>query len=277
MKKCGYLLCCLFLFQQGITQILLKGKIFDHSTSRPIPFVTIGIAGTQTGALSDENGYFEFTVQHNSDSVRISAIGYRSASMGVSEFEKSGNRIIFLWPNIYDLGEVVVKPQNSDFKTLGNVKYNKGVCTAFIGENSNWRGEQAAIRLYNDGMKTLYFESFGFYIIKNEYADSLQFRLMLYEVDSTGFPGNTFLKKPIVFKTNIKQGEVRIDLRDYNISISHDFFVSLECLEEKMDAKKFCFAGSIKVPSFVKTSPYAKWIRVRGGGGDFNVKVSCQK
>ncbi|HEX7414236.1 MAG TPA: hypothetical protein VF411_09340, partial [Bacteroidia bacterium] len=70
---------------------------------------------------------------------------------------------------------------------------------------------------------------------------------------------------------------VQVNLKDYLISTTRDFFISLECLEEKMESGKFCFAGSIKVPSFVKTSPFAKWVRVKGGGGDFNVKVSYVK
>ena len=109
------------------------------------------------------------------------------------------------------------------------------------------------------------------------YPDSLQFRLMLYTVDAKGYPGETFLKKPILFKTNVKQGEVQVDLKEYYLTATGDFFISLECLEEKMESSKFCFAGSIKVPSFVKTSAFAKWVRVKGGGGDFNVKVSYVK
>ena len=100
---------------------------------------------------------------------------------------------------------------------------------------------------------------------------------MLYEVDEKGYPGKTFLKKPILFKTIAKEGEVLVNLKDHSISTTGDFFISLECLEEEMESAKFCFAGSIKVPSFFKTSAFSRWGKVKGGGGDFNVKVSYVK
>jgi len=100
---------------------------------------------------------------------------------------------------------------------------------------------------------------------------------MLYPIAENGYPGPTFLRRPIIFKTNIKQGEVRVDLTEYDISYTGDFFISLECLEESMEASKFCFAGSIKVPSYFKTSMFTKWGRVKGGGGDFNLKVKYKK
>jgi len=175
------------------------------------------------------------------------------------------------------LKEVEISAKNSGYTILGTGKYSTGICTAFAGENNNWKGEQAAIQANNKITTPVYIESFGFYIVKNTYPDSLQFRIMFYDIDEKGYPGKTFLKKPILFKTNVKQGEVKIDLKEYYIITTGDFFISLECLEEKMESTKFCFSGSIKVPSFCKTSAFGKWVRVKGGGGDFNVKVSFFK
>ncbi|HXB41416.1 MAG TPA: carboxypeptidase-like regulatory domain-containing protein [Bacteroidia bacterium] len=279
MKKSNLLFYLLTLLHFGFSQSTIKGSIKDVNTGQTVPFASVGVAGTFHGVLSDQNGNFELSSDYftDRDTIRISSIGYHNLSVEGRELKKNPGKIFYLKPMVYDLAEIKVKPKNLGYKTLGISRYSKNVCTAFIGENANWKGEQAAVRTNNKDTNTVYIESFGFYIIKNEYTDSLQFRIMLYEVDLKGYPGKTFLKKPILFKTNVKEGEVQIDLKDYFINTTGDFFISLECLEEKIEPGKFCFAGSIKVPSFVKTSAFGKWTRVKGGGGDFNVKVSYVK
>jgi hypothetical protein len=279
MKTLTCLFCFLISCHSGFSQHIISGTVKDNSTQQSIPFASVGIMGTLQSTLSDQNGDFTLSLQHltDTDTIRISSIGYYNLSISGSDVKKNQRKIFYLKPMVYELTEVKVKPKKAGFNILGTANYSKNVCTAFVGENNNWRGEQAAIRANNKEGVEVYIKNFNFYIIKNEYIDSLQFRIMLYEVNSKGYPGETFLKKPIVFKTNVKQGEVQVDLKNYLITTSGDFFISLECLEEKMEASKFCFAGSIKVPSFVKTTPFAKWIRVKGGGGDFNVKVSYLK
>jgi len=279
MKTLSCLCYFLLLSHLGFSQITISGTIKDNSTQQSIPFASIGVVGTLQGTLSDQNGNFKLSIQHitDTDTLRISSIGYSNLSITGSEIKKKHDKIFFLKSMAYDLSEVKVKPKNLGYKILGTSNYSKDICTAFIGENNNWRGEQAAIRANNKEGLTVYIESFNFYIIKNEYTDSLQFRIMLYEVNAKGYPGETFLKKPILFKTNVKQGEVQVNLKDYLISTTGDFFISLECLEEKMESNKFCFTGSIKVPSYCKTSAFGNWHRVKGGGGDFNVKVSYDK
>ena len=264
-----------FCFSQSI----ISGTIKDNTTQQPIPFVSVGIKGTTQSTLSDKNGNFELNIKQlvDFDTLCVFSIGYNILSVAGSQLKSKPACVFYLKPMLYNLGAIEVKPQNLKYKLLGTSKYSTDICTAFIGENNNWRGEQVAIKAINTQDSTVYLESFGFYIIKNEYEDSLQFRIMLYEVNEHGFPGNTFLKKPIVFKTNLKQGEVRISLSDYFITTKGDFFVSLECLENKIESSKFCFAGSIKVPSYYKTTAFGKWGRVKGGGGDFNIKVSYLK
>jgi hypothetical protein len=279
MKSLHCFFCFLLLSSSGCSQNNISGTIKDNSTQQVIPFASVGIAGTQQSTLSDKNGYFELTVKQfvDIDTLRIFSIGYASLLVSGKELKNKPTKLFYLKPIQYDLAAIVVKPTNMGYTALGTSKYSTDVCTAFIGENNNWRGEQVAIRAINKQDSTVYIESFGFYIIKNEYEDSLQFRIMLYEVTNLGYPGNTFLKKPILFKTNTKQGEVRVNLSDYGITTKGDFFISLECLENKMESSKFCFAGSIKVPSFYKTTVFGRWGRVKGGGGDFNVKVSYLK
>jgi len=50
---------------------------------------------------------------------------------------------------------------------------------------------------------------------------------------------------------------------------------------DEMEISKFCYAGSVNVPSYFKVKAFSNWHKTHGtgnrkggGGGDFNVKVS---
>lgn len=269
----------LFIFSAQLRAQTISGTVTDKTTGQPVPFASIGFTGRHTGVLSDEQGKFILPLPSvtENDSLRITAIGYNTTSFGKKEYESWKNSNIPLKALVYDLAEVKVKAKKVKIRVLGTEPYSERNCSAFAGESDNWIGKQVAIRAGNKEGISVYIEEFRFFIIKNEYADSLRFRLMLYSVNASGFPGPTFLAKPVIFKTAVKKGEVKVDLRPYNINTTGDFFISLECLEQKMESTKFCFAGSYAVPSFYKTAPFAEWGRVRGGGADLNVLVSFVK
>jgi len=256
-----------------------NAAIIDAETRAPIPFASIGIKGKNIGTVANERGNFELNILlcDEDDTLKISAIGYKTKAFTVSEARQSGTKIIILEPKTVKLDEVVIKSKKVKRKVLGTTKYSTRNCSAFMGTNGNWKGEEAAIRANNEKGKHVFIEDFNFYIIQNKYEDSLIFRLNLYSVNAKNLPGETFLKKPIIFKTTVKQGVVHVDLKPYNITYNDDFFISLECLMDKMESTKFCFAGSSAVPSYVKTSAFMNWYKVRGGGADLNVTVSYLK
>ncbi len=266
-------------------QGIYNAKISDSSTKAGIPFASIGIKGKNIGTVADEKGNFELNILKcdEDDTLKVSAIGYKTKGFTVSEARQSMSKLIMLEPLVVKLNEVVVISKKVKRKVLGTSKYSTKNCSAFQGLNGNWKGEEAAIRANNQKGKSVFIEDFNFYIIQNKYEDSLVFRLMLYSVNAKNLPGETFLKKPIIFKTAIRQGIVHVDLKNYNIIYNDDFFISLECLMDKMDQTKFCFAGSINVPSYVKTSAFGNWYqpsgngKKAGGGADLNVTVSYLK
>lgn len=260
-------------------QGLYNAKIMDAASKEGIPFASIGIKGKNVGTVADERGFFELNILKcdEDDTLKISAIGYKAKNFTVSEVRQGMSKTIMLEPLEMQLHEVVVSAKKVKRKILGTSKYSTRNCSAFMGTSGNWKGEEAAIRANNEKGKYVFIEDFNFYIIQNKYEDSLVFRLMLYSVTAKNLPGETFLRKPIIFKTAVKQGIVHVDLKNYNISYNDDFFISLECLMDKMEQTKFCFAGSAKVPSYVKTSTFMNWYRVRGGGADLNVTISYLK
>ena len=267
----------LLTFHLSIAQKNLSGTITDAS-GKPVPFASIGLCGKSTGTLSGEDGKFSLTAWFKEqDSLKIQAIGFKTQTLPVKNMI-SREILIRLESEPTMLEEVVVNPKKIKYQVLGTTKYSKNNCTGFVSNDNNWKGSETAIIAGNKDGRTVKLESFSFFIIKNNYSDSILFRLMFYEVSEKGYPRRaSFLRKPIFFRVGIKQGEFTLDLKDYNITTSKNFFVSLECLMDEMDIVQFCYAGSYSTPSFVKASPFLPWTRVKGGGADFNIKVSYFK
>lgn len=282
-----FLLFFILISQFVFSQAVVKGVIVDNATNKGIPFASIGVIGKNIGSVSDEEGNFEFTITGNLkfDSLKVFSIGYKPIVFLVSEFIKETNKTVKLINLPTQLEEVVIKSKKVKYKTLGTTDYTKNNCTGFADIEGNWKGSEAAILVKNK--KNVLMENFSFYVIQNKYNDSLRFRLNLYErIDppkdapkwvGDDWVGPTLLKKAIIFKVGIKNGQFTLPIRDYNIHTNKDFFISLECLMDEMEITKFCYSGSVSTQSFFKVKAFAKWHRTSGkggGGADFNVKVS---
>ena len=260
-------------------QVSINGLVLDKSNKQALAYASIGIIGKPLGTISNEAGEFALTLsqKNNTDSLKIFSIGYLPKVVLVSEYITHPIKPIELEAAPVQLEEVVVHSKKVKFKKLGANTYSKNNCTGFADATNNWKGSEAAVLIRNS--KNVLIESFSFYVIQNKYSDSLLFRLMFYKKIKNDWVGPTFLKKPIIFKLGIKQGEFTLDLKEYNIRCNADFFVSLECLMDKMEITKFCYSGSIDIPSYYKVKAFSKWhsttgTRNGGGGADYNVKVS---
>jgi hypothetical protein len=276
MKKIAALL---FVSQFGFAQIVLKGKVIEEGTNQPVSFASVGVKSRTYGTVCDENGNFELKVGTflDSDTLKISAIGYQAKGFLMNKAKSFTSETIILKPGSIQLSEVKVKPGKTVQKTLGNKNYNENICMSFQGPEGSWKGTEVSIKANNKKGRLVFIEDFNFYIVKNLYKDSLTFRLNFYKEDKDGMPGENILRKPIIFKTKVRSGIVSIKLKDYFINCDDDFFISLECLEEKIDKDVFCFSGALLGPSYAKMSTFSDWVKLPVGGVDLNVTVTYQK
>ena len=258
-------------------QVIISGKIIDDK-NEVIPYAAVGSLKHSTATLSNDQGSFriELSEYDETDSIKFSAIGYKEQYIPINQLKTSGTNEIRLWPSDQQLEEVEVSAKKLFRKKLGVINYDKTNCTGFVGLENNWKGVETAIKIPNESKKLMKIVDFQFYIIKNQLPDSLVFRLNIYSSNEF-YPTKNILKRAIVFKTNIKQGEVSLDLSPYDIKAYDDFFVSVECLMEKVSITDFCFAGQNSEPAYIRESVFKKWKKVRGGGGAFNVSVLYQK
>jgi hypothetical protein len=271
------LLTIFFLTTFLNAQTIISGKLIDDK-NMGIAYASIGSIKTNVAALSDEKGFFtlELKEYNETDSIKIYAIGFKERYIPIIQLQTSGLNELRLWPDERTLEAVEVTAKKLYRKKVGVVKYDKTNCSGFVGIGNNWKGVETAIRIPNPNKQLLKIVDFQFFVIKNTLADSLTFRLNFYSA-SDFYPTKNILKNSIIFRTVVKQGEVSLDLSNYDIRVYDDFFISLECLMEKVDISQFCFAGQNNEASYIREDVFKKWKKVRGGGGAFNVSVLYQK
>jgi hypothetical protein len=229
--------------------------------------------------VCDENGNFELKASQikEEDSLKIASIGYTSRSIVMAKARNFKHEQILLKAAAVQLSEVQVKPGKIIRKKLGNSRYNNNIKCQFSGSEENYKGAEAAIKAKNKKGRFVWIEDFSCYINQNLFNDSISFRLNFYKDDAQELPGENILKKPIVFKTKVKNGVVFLNLKPYNITAEGDFFISLECLENKMSKDMLSFSGSIAGPAYFKLASFDNWFKSPLMGLDFNVTVSYQK
>lgn len=91
----------------------IRGQVVDAATNEPVPFASIVIWNTTTGAMTDYDGNFKFTgVKPGFVELRISSVGYKPyVTEGVMVTNNNEvNLVIKLESTIVEVGEIIVKP-----------------------------------------------------------------------------------------------------------------------------------------------------------------------
>ena len=101
--------CISFL---GIAQITFKGKVYDAGSKEPVSFANVWIKHTQLGCLSNLDGTFSLQVPRLTDTVMVTAIGYKEFSIIGSKIPKD-TLLIKMIPAAYMLDQLVVHPGKS--------------------------------------------------------------------------------------------------------------------------------------------------------------------
>ncbi|MEN0051399.1 MAG: hypothetical protein AAF806_30315 [Bacteroidota bacterium] len=92
---------------------------------------------------------------------------------------------------------------------------------------SNQKGTELAAFVKVD--QSSYLKKAYFAIASNNYKQ-LYFRVNLYTINE-GKPSDRINPTDIIVQTDISEGEITVDLADYNIVVEEDFFISLEWLQ----------------------------------------------
>ncbi len=128
-------------YAQNDGKITLKGVILDAKTNEPVIFANMGVLGTTAGVASEKDGRFELTVpeKYASYIVRISAVGYATYDIKISEAKEKGDMTIMLEPVAYGLDEVDIRAKAQVYqRMLKNVVTN--ISKNYIVKPYNYQG-----------------------------------------------------------------------------------------------------------------------------------------
>ena len=142
---------------------VVKGKVIDQATQKPIPFANVFVMNTGVGTVSNNEWEFilKVPVASASKTISISFMGYKSTSIPLGEL-KPNNNVIALAPQSYSIQEVIVRT-NDPIQLINNALHsipdNYGsvpyLCTAFyresIMQNKQYVGvAEAVLNVYPD-------------------------------------------------------------------------------------------------------------------------------
>ena len=263
-KKPLFLFAFLLSFTVLNAQHILQGRIIDAFTKEPLPFVNIGVLKKELGTVSNEDGFFFLEVPDlfAKETLRFSMIGFDERDFQVADLEAillSNNTLVLAEQTTF-LEEVVLTAEKKwDTRVSGNSTTSKLLITGFT---SNQLGNEIA--LFVKVKKTpAYIEGIQFSVVENIYPE-VRFRVNVYSSDYR-FPDENILKENIFVTLKQSEGLISVDLKEYDILVDDDVFISLEWIDEDLGSEGLWFSAGVFGKSiYARSTSQAEWKKQRG-------------
>ena len=245
-------------------QYILQGRIIDALTKEPLPFVNIGVLKKELGTVSNEDGFFFLEVPDvfAKETLRFSMIGFDERDFQVADLEAillSNNTLVLAEQTTF-LEEVVLTAEKKwDTRVSGNATTSKLLITGFT---SNQLGNEIA--LFVKVKKTpAYIEGIQFSVVENIYPE-VRFRDNVYSSEYR-FPDKNILKENIFVTLKQSEGIISVDLKEYDILVDDDVFISLEWIDEDLGSEGLWFSAGVFGKSiYARSTSQAEWKKQRG-------------
>ena len=245
-------------------QYILQGRIIDALTKEPLPFVNVGVLKKELGTVSNEDGFFFLEVPDvfAKETLRFSMIGFDERDFQVADLEAillSNNTLVLAEQTTF-LEEVVLTAEKKwDTRVSGNATTSKLLITGFT---SNQLGNEIA--LFVKVKKTpAYIEGIQFSVVENIYPE-VRFRVNVYSSEYR-FPDENILKENIFVTLNQSEGIISVDLKEYDILVDDDVFISLEWIDEDLGSEGLWFSAGVFGKSiYARSTSQAEWKKQRG-------------
>lgn len=203
LPQLGLLFLLLLPLLGRAQEIRISGRVVDAETKAPIPYVSISLLDEESGALSDEEGYFHFLTSARStkDSLIVVTLGY--------------NREIVLL-DLSKAIELIVELRAKSKSELSVLEY-----PIFMALPGNQYGFYLNKNL-KDKLGKL--SAFSFYVDYSGLPHE-EFRLRLYKADGPNHSPKTDLLLEPVFIDKIKSRAWNtIDLRSFSMDLPDEGF-----------------------------------------------------
>jgi hypothetical protein len=246
---------------------VLKGRILDKQSNKPIEFASIGFLHRDAGTVSDEKGNFRLNLQNIRpiDTLKISMLGYESQQFLVREFEgmlSQQNSIISLLPQSRNLQEIVIKPKKTKTLLAGNTTNSQIISAGFV---SNDLGSEVGTVLRYNKKKPGKLENVNFNIAYNSF-NNLLFRVNIYDFKN-GKVGENLLKEPLYLETSMDSGTLTLDLSEKNIYVHNDCLLTLEWIKDFGKKGLMFSAGFFNSDSYSRKVSQGDWNKAPVGLG----------
>lgn len=228
------------------SRVVVKGKVIDSKTQRPVEFANIGFVGVGVGTVSDAEGNFILNfapgVLKATDKFQVSVIGYDSQVFSKNDVLRKvgGFFSISLKAKPYSLDEVIVGETKRTKSTIGDLDYDERII-GYWKDIEGLGGEittKVKVRRKNTKLHNLTFN-----VLENG-ADSLLVRVNVYDVNDYGYVGQNLLTQSIRHTIDTQQGLVTIPLQEYGIYVHRNIIVGIELLKVYGRQIGFSLSGS---------------------------------
>jgi iron complex outermembrane receptor protein len=108
MKSFSWAAICLLFPFFTYSQISIKGRVTDKSTSEPVAYANVTVLNSSTGTSADGDGNFTLTIQKGTYQILFSAVGYASIVQSVTVSDAQTEINIALEDATQTLNEVIV-------------------------------------------------------------------------------------------------------------------------------------------------------------------------
>lgn len=205
----------------------ITGRVVDSKTKEPIPFASIGLRIEETGALTNEYGFFQMAKPEKNaqDSLVVQALGYLRKAVAVNKGDKLEDLIIEVEKRNIVLKTVDITGKNLKATDMGSNKSQPGE-----GMIQGMPGSQYAFFVKNEkGKKLGMIRTVSFYIGEHGFPKE-PFRVRIYKNDGDyNAPNTDLLTENVVVSAPTGGAWFTVDLAPYNIPAPDEgFFVAME-------------------------------------------------
>ncbi|MBB6461357.1 carboxypeptidase-like regulatory domain-containing protein [Flammeovirga kamogawensis] len=230
--------------------------IIKNSNNESIPFVSIGIIGTEYSTISDQEGNFRLkvpTLKEENTLVTFRHLGYKEQQILLSDLIHL--KKITLQANEELLEEVIVKDD------LGNIKRkiigDKGKTHTFGGIQATKNEGIEIAKRFDTKKQKIYLNSIGVYI-SNIYQNDFTLLVNIYEEKAeTALPGKSLLKQQVIVSSNLQKGWLKINMNEYNIMINKPFYISFQWTTDDVLTPSIGISGK---QGLFRKSSFNEWI-----------------
>ncbi|WP_105002580.1 carboxypeptidase-like regulatory domain-containing protein [Tenacibaculum sp. SG-28] len=240
MKNILFIITFLSTYNFSFSQKLLKGKIYDFERVIPIEYCNIGVENKDLGSLSNSNGEFSLDTSQiaKNDTILFSHLGYKNFKVSFKKLKEKlkTKDTLFLSSSSIVLDDVKIE----------NYKFSKKMIYGydFRHPRVNWSFKNfrsgSEICRYFENKNILIIDKLIFQVNKNE-LKNLKLRVNFYDIVN-GKPNEKLNIEDIFIETKHHQGRLKFNLKNYNIILDSDFFISLEAVDVEGNGE-FLFGG----------------------------------